>query len=60
MKVNIAMKSLQNIITVHILKMQNKNKVIMKEHLLLNVQGLNNLNNLSIFLILSSEETNSP
>lgn len=59
MKVNISMKSLQNIITVHILKMQNKNE-IMKEHLLLNVQGLNNLNNLSIFLILSSEETNSP
>lgn len=54
------MKSLQNIITVYILKMQNKNKVIMKEYLLLNVQEPNSLDNLSIYLILPSEEINSP
>lgn len=53
------MKSLPSLITVHILKMRNKNKVVMKEHLLLNIQGTNNLNSLCIYEILSSEEINS-
>lgn len=57
-KINTAMKYLQNIITAYILK--NKNKVVMKENLLLNVQEQNSLDNLSIYLILSSEEINSP
>lgn len=57
-KINTAMKYLQNIITAYILK--NKNKVVVKENLLLNVQEQNSLDNLSIYLILSSEEINSP
>lgn len=57
-KINTAMKYLQNIITAYILK--NKNKVVVKENLLLNVQEPNSLDNLSIYLILSSEEINSP
>lgn len=57
-KINTAMKYLQNIITAYILK--NKNKVVVKENLLLNVREPNSLDNLSIYLILSSEEINSP
>lgn len=46
------------IIIIHILKWWGKSR--QKGNLLLNVQGPNNLNNLSIYLILSSEAINSP